>query len=93
MSLAPKNYADLPGRSVRLALNCIREAPGCLDCSEVRTALIALSCIADTRQAAIYTKRGAFIRVRRATAEDYAKRVDGVVLAVRAWLRSIGVDA
>jgi hypothetical protein len=93
MSLAPKNYADLPGRSVRLALNVIREMPGCLDCHDVRRALVALAGAADYRQAAIHTKRGAFVRVRRATAQDYADRVDAVVSAVRAWRLSIGLPA
>jgi hypothetical protein len=91
VSLAPANYANLPGRSVRLALNVIRGTPGCLECQTVRGRLMALSCIAETRQAAIYTKRGTFVRMRRATAEDYAVRVDGVVEAVRAWRRSLGM--
>lgn len=93
MSLAPKNYADLAGRSVRLALNVIRETPGCMDCTIVRGRLMALSCVAETRQAATYTKRGNFISIRRATARDYADRVDAVVSAVRAWRLSIGLPA
>ena len=91
MSLAPKNYADLPGRSVRLALNVIRETPGCLDCHDVRSALVTLAGVADRQQEAVFTRRGTFVRWRRATAEDYAGRVDGVVEAVRAWRRSLGM--
>ena len=93
MSLAPSNYADLAGRSLRLALNCIREVPGCLDCHDVRRALVALAGAADTQQVPNGAFQSAFRKMRRAGAADYERRVGDVVAAVRAWRRLQGIDA
>lgn len=90
MSLAPSNYANIPGRALRLVLNIIGEAPGCLCSYDVQVSLVALSNMANTRQIVVYTMRGDFVRMRRAGLTDYAEKVDAVVQAVLRFRRALG---
>lgn len=90
MSLAPRNYSDLAGRTMRLAMCFVPANLGALDTQRAKQSLMLLAQLCNDNRLHSPTPRRPH-RMKAATAKDYEAALTEWLAAIREWRDSKGL--
>lgn len=90
MTLAPRNYSDLAGRTMRLAMCFVPHNLGAFDSQDTKQAIMLLAKLCNENRVHRPTKRNPY-RMKNATRKDYAEALDRLIVAVRDWRKNVGL--